>query len=337
MEGKKVVFFEVEDWEKKFFDDKLGSKAQIEFNSDRLTLDNIHLAESADVLAVFVYSDLSHQVLEHLQNLKGIATMSVGYDHIDLGEAMRRHITISNVPTYGPNTVAEHAMALMMALARNLFPSVERTKEAEYDYSGLSGWDIQGKTLGIVGTGKIGTIVARIAHGLGMKLIAFDPHPNQELVDKYSLEYLELPELLKRADVITLHVPMSETNKHLISREQFALMKKGVVLINTARGGLVDTDALLEALDNGTVAQAGIDVLEDEGLLKEEKEFFSSYFKLKDYQTALADHALMRHPNVIVTPHNAFNSKESLRNILQTTVENIEGLLEGDPINVVNK
>jgi D-lactate dehydrogenase len=225
----------------------------------------------------------------------------------------------------------------MLALARNLFPSVQRTKGEDYDYTGLSGWDVQGKTLGIVGTGKIGAVVAKIANGLGMKLIAFDPHPNQELVSKYGLEYLELPELLKRADVITLHVPMCEKNKHLLGKKEFAMVKKGVVLINTARGGLVDTDALLEALNDGTVAQAGIDVLEDEGLLKEEREFFSPYFKLKDYQTAMADHALMRHPNTIVTPHNAFNSKESLRNILHTTVENIEGLLDGDPINVVNK
>lgn len=338
MEGRtKVTFFEVEPWEKKFFEDRLGGKAELIFHDERLTEDNVDLARGSDYLGVFVYSDVSEKVLGSLTGVKGIATMSVGTDHIDLEETKKKKIIVANVPDYGPNTVAEHAMALLLSLSRNIVPSVDRTREGDYDYVGLSGWDLMGKTLGVVGTGKIGAHVARIANGLGMKLIAFDPHPNQELIDKFQVQYMELPELLKQADVITLHVPMSEENKHLLGPDEFKQMKDGVVVINTARGGLIDPDALLDALNSGKVAQAGLDVLEDEGLLKEEKEFFSPYFKLKDYQTTLINHALMRNPKVLVTPHNAFNSKEALHNILDTTVKNLEGMMEGSPVNVVEK
>ena len=336
MEGKKVIFFEVEPWEQEYFKDKLDG-VSLEFFPHRLTHDNLNEAEKANYLVSFIYSDLSHQTLDKLRDLKGIATMSVGTDHIDLEEAGRRRITVSNVPAYGPNTVAEHTMALLLALSRNIVPSVERTRQGVYEYFGLSGWDLKGKTLGIVGTGKIGAHVARIAYGLEMRLLGYDPMPNKELANRYELEYLSLPQLLHASDVVTVHVPLTAKNKHMISKEQFAQMKKGVVLLNTARGALVDVDALLEALEDGTVSQAGIDVLEDEGLLKEEKEFFSPYFKIKDYQTALANHKLMHHPKVLLTPHNAFNSKESLRNILETTIQNLQGMLSGDPVNVVGK
>lgn len=337
MEGKRVVCFEVEQWEQDYLKDKLGNKAELEFFNHRLTYDNLHEAAQANYIVSFIYSDLSHHTLDHLRNLKGIATMSVGTDHIDLTETTRRRINVSNVPAYGPNTVAEHTMALLLAMSRMIVPSVARTREGIYEYFGLTGWDLNGKTLGIIGTGKIGAVVAKIANGLGMRLMAYDPHPNPELKEKYGAEFVSLPQLFHGADVITIHVPLTKDNKHMLGKEQFKQMKKGVVLLNTARGGLVDPDALLEALDNGTVAQAGLDVLEDEGLLKEEKEFFSSYFKLNDYQTALADHKLMHHPKVLLTPHNAFNSKESLKNILDTTIANIEGMLTGDPVNVVEK
>lgn len=337
MEGKKVAVFEVEPWEQEFLKDKLQHKVELEFFNHRLTYDNMHEAASANYIVSFIYSDLSHQVLTHLHKLKGIATMSVGVDHIDLEEAASRKIVVSNVPAYGPNTVAEHTMALLLAMSRKIVESVERTRDGVYEYTGLSGWDLSGKTLAVVGTGKIGAHVAQIAHGLGMKLIGFDPHPNTELTEKFGLEYMPFNDVLGKADVITVHVPLTPENKHMLSTEQFKLMRRGVVILNTARGGLIDAGALLAALDDGTVAQAGIDVLEDEGLLKEEKQFFSPYFKLNDYQMAMADHALMRHPKVLLTPHNAFNSKESMRNILNTTVDNIEGMVSGDPINTVEK
>lgn len=337
MEGKRVVFFEVDAAEEDFFRTKLESKANLTFFPQRLTIDEVESAKSADYLVSFIYSDLSHQILEKIPHLKGIATMSVGVDHIDLQETGRRGIIVSNVPAYGPNTVAEHTIALLLALSRNIVPSVERTRAGEYEYAGLTGWDLNGKTLGIIGTGKIGAVVARIAQGLGMRVIGYDPHPNTDLTNKTGLEYMSLPQLLHTADVITIHIPLSADTKHMLGKEEFEQMRQGTVLLNTARGGLVDPQALVEALNNGTISQAGIDVLEDEGLLKEEKQFFSKYFDQTHYQTALADHALMRDPRVLVTPHNAFNSREALKNILQTTIENIEGMMHNDPVNIVEK
>lgn len=335
MRGK-IVFFEVEPWEEKVFQEKLGNNHELVFYPHRLTNDNVDEAKDAEYIVSFIYSDLSEKILDQLPKVKGIATMSVGTDHIGLDSATRRHIIVSNVAAYGPNTVAEHAIALLLAISRRIVDSVERTRQGVYEYSGLSGWDLKGKTLGIVGTGKIGAHVARIAHGLQMRLVGYDPHPNNELVANFGLEYMALPQLLQVSNVITIHVPLTKESKHMFAQEQFAMMKPGMVLINTARGALVDAGALLEALESGIIAQAGIDVLEDEGILKEEKEFFSKYFKLTDYQTALANHALMRHPNVIVTPHNAFNSKEALSNIIQTTVDNIKGMINGEPVNQIN-
>jgi D-lactate dehydrogenase len=337
MEGKKVVFFEVEPWEQDFFRDKLGGKADIEleFYNERLTHENVAKAATANYLVSFIYSDLSHVMLDQLPQLKGIVTMSVGTDHIDKVEAERRRIFVSNVPAYGPNTVAEHTVALLLALSRKIVPSVERTRAGTYEYKGLSGWDLQGKTLGVIGTGKIGSLVAKTATALGMKIVAYDPKPNNQLADQLGFSYVSLPELLPKADVITMHVPLTPESKHMLGEKEFAQMKRGVVIINSARGGLIDAGALVEALESGQVSEAGLDVLEDEGLLKEEKQFFSPFFKLQDYQTAMADHALMRHPRVLVTPHNAFNSKEALRNILQTTADNIEGQLNNDPVNTV--
>lgn len=337
MRKERIVFFEVEPWEQEFFRDKLGGKAELVFYPHRLTPDVVDEAEGADYIVSFIYSDLSSIVLDAVRGLKGVATMSVGTDHIDLDECERRRIVVSNVPSYGPNTVAQHAMALLLALSRKIVPSVNRTKREIYQYTGLTGWDLKGKTLGVIGTGKIGRTVAKMASGFDMRLIAYDPKPDQKLADELGLEYMSLQQLLHSADVITLHVPLIDSTRHMLNAETFKQMKPGMVVINTARGGLINPSALLDALDKGIVREAGIDVLEDEGLLKEEKQFFSRYFKMEDYQTALADHALMRHPNVIVTPHNAFNSKEALHNIMSTTVDNIESMLEGDPINEVEK
>lgn len=337
MEGKRVVFFEVEEWEQDFFRDKLGNKAELTFYPHRLTPDVVDEAARAEYVSTFIYSDLSHRVLDHLRNLKGIVTMSVGTDHIDLEECERRNINVANVPAYGPNTVAQHAMALLLALSRKIVPSVERTREGIYQYTGLTGWDLKGKTLGIIGTGKIGSTVAQMAKGFEMRLIAYDPKPNQQLGERLGMEYMSLQQVLHSADVITLHVPLIDQTKHMLNEEAFKQMKPGMVVINTARGALIDMNALLAALESGVVSEAGIDVLDDEGLLKEEKQFFSKYFQLEDYQNAMAEHALMRHPKVLVTPHNAFNSKEALRNIMQTTVDNLEGMLDGDLVNLVEK
>lgn len=335
METPRIAFFEVDPFQEAQFRDSLEGRAELVFYPHRLTFNAMEDALKADYIVCFIYSDLSGPMLDKLPDLKGIITMSVGTDHIDLEEATRRHILVANVPAYGPNTVAEHAMALLLAMARDLIHAVERTREGEYQFTGLKGWDIANKTLGIIGTGKIGARVAKAALGLEMKVVAYDPHPNQELTDKLGIEYMSLNELLAQADVITLHVPLTKETKYMLSKEQFALMKKGVVIINTARGGLIDPDALLEALESGIVCQAGLDVLEDEGLLKQSDNFHEKHMLEHDYIVALADHALMHHPNVILTPHSAFNSKESVHNIVDTSIKNIEGMLDKTPVNVL--
>ena len=337
MEKKKIVFFEVDEKEQEYFDDKLGGKAELVFYSHRLTPDVVDEAARANYITTFIYSDLSHKTIEHIRGLEGIVTMSAGTDHIDLGEAASRKIKVANIPAYGPNTVAQHALALLLALSRKIVPSVERTKKGVYEYAGLTGWDLKGRTLGIIGTGKIGATVARMAKGFDLRLVAYDPFPNKKLTEELGIEYMTLNQVLHTADIITLHVPLTKETKNLLGHEEFQQMKPGMVIINTARGALIDPDALLDALDKEIVSEAGIDVLDDEGLLKEEKQFFSKYFKLEDYQTAMAEHALMRHPKVLITPHNAFNSKEALQNIMLTTVENLEGMLSGDYMNIVEK
>jgi len=337
MEGKKVVFFEVEPWEQEYLKDKLQGKVDLEFFSHRLSYDNVHEAAQADYISSFIYSDLSHQVIDHLRKLKGIATMSVGVDHIDVEEAHRRGVIITNVPSYGPNTVAEHAMALLLSISRRIVESVERTRHGLFDYNGLAGWDLKGKTIGVIGTGKIGAHVVRIANGLDMKIIAYDPFPSEELTSKFGAEYMTLEKLLSQSDVITLHVPLTDKNKHMLSDKEFKQMKKGMTVINTARGALIDPEALVEALNNGTVKHAGIDVFEQESLLTEERQLKSRYFKLQEFQSAMTNHVLLHHPKVTATPHNAFNSEESIKNILDTTVDNVIGLVTGDPVNVVDK
>lgn len=333
----KISFFEVESSEQKFFEHHLSHTADLTFSDDRLTPENADIARHADIIVSFIYSDLSQATLDKLPQLKAIVSLSAGTNHIDLIEANRKSITVSNVPSYGPNTVAEHTIALLLAMSRNIVPSIERTKAGIYDYIGLTGWDVMDKTIGIIGTGKIGSHVARMSWGLQMDILAYDLKPNPDLTKKFGVKYVSLGELYSMSDIVTIHTPLVADNQHMIGEEEFNKMKKGVVLLNTARGGLIDAQALIDALDSGKVASAGLDVLDDERLLKEERQFFSKYFRMKDYQTVLADQALMRHPKVLVTPHNAFNSREALHNILETAVLDIKGIIEHNPINVVEK
>lgn len=331
-----MYFFELDKLQQDRCRKALESVASCVFVEDSLSKDNVDEYKDAEYIVCFIYSDLSAEVLDELPKLRGIITMSVGTDHIDLSEAAKREITVSNVPAYGANTVAEHTAALLLAISRRIIDSVQRTKEGDYDYSGLTGFDLADKSIAVLGTGKIGAHLIGILNGLRMKIYAYDPHPNLELVEKYGVEYMSFIEAISAADIITCHMPLNDHTRHILDREQFAKMKDGVVILNTARGGLINVPALLEALESGKVAYAGLDVLEEENLLREESELFSKHFNLKDYQLALANHALMKHPKVIVTPHNAFNSVEALDNILSTTIDNILAVLSGKPINSVS-
>jgi D-lactate dehydrogenase len=289
-----------------------------------------------EAVSTFIYSTLGQAVLERLPALKLIATRSTGYDHIDMAYCAARGVTVCNVPTYGENTVAEHVFALLLALSHRLIEAVERARSGPFSPEGLRGFDLEGKTLGVVGTGNIGRCVIRIAKGFGMRVIAFDALPDEEFAAQNGFAYVGFDELLSESDVITLHVPATPQTHHLLSAAAFARMKDGVVIINTARGEIIETRALIQTLTSGKVAAAGLDVLPDEPLIREEAELICSiYCDQHDLRNIVAGHILMRMRNVIVTPHSAFNTHEAVARIVKTTVDNIEAFAAGDPQNVV--
>lgn len=333
-----IAFFELSSsfehgaQEKKYIKEQLRSHA-LEFIEKPLEKSS----SKAKVLAVFIYSRITGKVLDKYPNVKLITTMSTGFEHIDLKECKKRGIVVCNVPAYGSHTVAEHAMALLLALAKNLVSAVERTREGNFSIKGLQGFDLKGKTIGIIGTGKIGKNMARFAGAFGMSVIAHDVYPDVKWAKQQSVKYVTLNELLKKSDVISIHVPESKETHHLINTKNIAKLKRGCILINTARGSIVQTQAILKGLTKGILAGAGLDVLEEECSIKEEKELLHDMFDKKcDVKTLLAEHMLLQHKNVIITPHSAFYTKEAVQSIIDTTISNIAGFLAGAPKNKVN-
>lgn len=291
---------------------------------------------SAEILSVFVHSRVTREILDAMPALKFIATRSTGYDHIDLDTCNARGILVSNVPRYGENTVAEHTFALILSLSRKIHKAYQRTIAGDFSLTNLEGFDLKGKTLGVVGAGSIGLHVIRIASGFGMRVIAYDVKPNPLIAEVLNFEYVSLEMLLQQADIITLHAPLLPSTYHLINAESIKLIKRGALLINTARGGLVDTEALLDALDQAILAGAGLDVLEGEELIEEEERLMRAPEAAESLRVLIRQHILLRRPDVVITPHMAFYSREARQRILATTVENIHNYLAGTPSNVVN-
>lgn len=310
--------------------------AVVDFQDEKIDKIPKEKLKEYDVISPFIYSEISADLLRDLKNLKLIATRSTGFDHIDLKAASQHDVAVANVPVYGSETVAEHTFALLLALARKIPQSVERTERGDFDLSGLQGFDLNKKTLGVIGTGEIGRNVVQIANGFDMNIIAFDPTPRDTLVKKYNVRYVKFDELIHQADIITLHVPYNKKTHHLINKANISQMKKGVYIVNTARGGLIDTEALLEGLVNGQIAGAGLDVLEGENFIQDELELLDKDISKENLEMLLEDHMLMKMDNVILTPHNAFNSREAILRILDTTVENISAFAEGAPVNLVS-
>jgi len=244
---------------------------------------------------------------------------------------------VANVPVYGENTVAEHVFGLLLTLSHKLDQAIDRTRKGDFSPRGLQGFDLYGKTFGVIGTGNIGMHAIRIAKGFGMEVLAFDIKPREDCARELGFRYVEMEDLLRQSDVISLHVPSTKKTRHMLSEREFDLMKPGVVIINTSRGGLIDTRALVRALAEGTVAGAGFDVLAEEPVIREEAELLRSvYQRSHNLEALLADHVLIRLRNVIVTPHSAFNTKEAVTKILETTVDNIQSFLAGETLNVVD-
>lgn len=295
------------------------------------------LNSKTEILGVFVDSIINKKVFSRLPNLKLIVTLSTGYDHIDLKEAKRRSIPVCNVPSYGDYTVAQHALMLILALSKKLFQSAKRVKEGDYDFHGLRGFDLQGKTIGIVGTGRIGFRLIQMLVGWDMNVIAYDPHPKKELTEQYNFTYVPFNKLLSSSDIISIHVPLLPTTHHLIDKSAIKKMKKGVHIINTARGGIIDSEALLWGLEHDIIGSAGLDVLEDEDLLEDPLKLLCGNCTKEHTRTSLMNNLIIDHPRTIVTPHNAFNTTEAVKRILDTSVENIKCFLRGETQNNVVK
>lgn len=330
-----VVFFETEDWERDYIRDSELQQYNPKIYRERLTEDTATLASDAEVVSVFIYSTLDKKVLDRMPKLKMIATRSTGYDHIDLAECGKRAIPVANVPYYGENTVAEHAFGLILSLSRKIYRAYMRTSRLDFSLEGLRGIDLKDKTIGVIGAGRIGLHVVRIAKGFGMEVLVYDVRHEQLLAEVLGFTYVPFEDILRRSDVISLHAPLNKATHHLINSGNIDLIKPGAILINTARGGLVETEALINALDRGIISGAGLDVFEGEEAVKEETALLARKLPNDQLRDLLLSYALLHRDNVVITPHIGFYSEEALRRIEETTVENILAFVHDHAQNII--
>lgn len=333
-----MMFFETGPW------DEAGLKAPDcglegpNYRSTRKKLQEVGDEELADltVASVFIGSRVDAEQLDRMPNVKLVCTRSTGYDHIDLEACRERGVSACNVPAYAEHTVAEHCFGLMLALSRKILKAHDRTRRGDFSLEGLSGFDLKGKTLGVVGAGAIGLRVVRIGVAMGMNVLAFDVRPQSLLSDVMQFRYVSLDEIFAESDIVSLHVPLLPQTRHMINRETIAKMKRGALLINTARGELVDTDALLEALASGQVGGAGLDVIEGEERIGDEAQMAAGGAPREALAVAVQRYALLNREDVVLTPHMAFYSREALERLLIVTCGNIRAFVEGEPRNVVS-
>jgi D-lactate dehydrogenase len=317
----KIAFFEVPQSEQEFFRSALSGQDLV-FYEGRLSMEHKEMTRDEEIICDFTSSIVNKEIIDMLPNLKLIATRSTGFDHIDVGYAATKGIKVCNVPAYGSETVAEFAFALLLTLSRKIREATTALKE-DGDYTvpkKVQGFDLDKKNLGVIGTGKIGKNVIKIARGFNMNVLAYDLYPDMNFAKENNFLYKTLPEVLAESDIITLHAPYTKENHYLINKNNISQMKKGAYLINTARGELVETAALVSALETGALAGAGLDVLEGE-----------RNFKKGDTIP------MLNLPNVVMTPHVAFDTREAEMRIMQTTVDNIKAFVAGTPINLVKQ
>lgn len=333
----KAVFFETTKEEKNRLSDLLKSlkSLEVDFCEKKLQMENVQIAKDAEIISVFINSEVNSEIITSLPKLQLITTQSTGFDHIDLKFAKEKGIKVANVPSYGSRTVAEFTFGLILNLSRKIFDARKQLLDGNFDTQELRGFDLCGKTLGVVGTGRIGKNVVKIANGFEMKIVAHDMFPDNEFAKKMSFDYVNLGELLSRSDIVTLHTPYNESTYHLINKDNIHFFKKGAYLINTGRGELVETGALLGALTSNYLAGAGLDVLESERQLKEKGLMFAKNSDNKDFKTLFENYALINMSNVVVTPHVAFYSEEAEQEIKKTTIENIRCFLNDAPQNLL--
>lgn len=330
----KIVVFDSDPTVRTVFDPALAGMEVI-YDDGPVSKDVLTAHADAEIVSLFVSSIFRKEHIDLVPKLRYIVARSTGVDHIDYAYAREKGIIVCNVPKYGQRTVAEFTFALMLSLSRQLQEAAYHVRiEGKFDIAALEGFELFGKTLGVVGTGSIGRTVVRIAQGFGMRVRMFDMHPDSALENEEAT-YVPLDRLLSESDIVTLHVPYTPKNHHMLNSDTIAKMKPGSYLINTARGELIDTQALLEALQSGRIAGAGLDVLEGERGLKAEMELVRSSGSINELQSVVEDHLLIDTPHVIVTPHIAFFTREAYKEILATSLDNITQCIAGTPANEV--
>lgn len=318
---KRVAFFDTKPYDKKWFD-RLDKSFEITYFEDKLNSDTAILCKGFDAVIAFVNDNIDSDTVQKLikYNVKAVAMRCSGYNNIDF-KAIGNKIPVLRVPVYSPYAVAEHAMALFLCLNRKINKAYNRTREFNFSINGLQGFDLNGKTAGIIGTGQIGRIFIKICKGFGMNILAYDPFP----IKNPDFEYTDLDTLYKKSDIISLHCPLTPESRHILNADSFSKMKDSVYIINTSRGGLIESESLLDALKSGKIAGAGLDVYEEESEL-----FF------EDYSSRIIDDdilsLLVSLPNVIITSHQAFLTDEALKNIAEITIGNLNDFFAGRPL-----
>ena len=292
-----------------------------------LDLSTVALARGHDAVCIFVNDQADAAVLQELKNagVRLVALRSAGFNNVDIAEAQRLGMPVVRVPEYSPYAVAEHAMCLILALNRKIHRAYARVRELNFSLEGLIGFDLHGATVGVIGTGRIGTAMVRILHGFGAQILTYDPYPNERLVERYGVRYVALPELYAASSVITLHCPLTPETYHLIDTDAFAQMRPDAILIKTGRGALINSRALITALKAGRIGGAGLDVYEEE-----EGVFFHDLSQRVLHDDVLA--RLLTFPNVLITSHQGFLTREALSNIAATTLANITAYEKGDEL-----
>ncbi len=311
----KIAFFDAKDYDKNsFMKSNEDGRFDIRYFETRLSEDTCRLAQGCDAVCVFVNDDINKNVIDELvkMGIKLIALRCAGYNNVDIEYAYEK-IHIVRVPAYSPYAVAEHAMALLLTSIRRIHKAYIRTRDFNFSLNGLTGFDLHGKTVGVVGTGKIGRVFIDICRGFGMNVIAYDKFP----AEGSGIEYVSMDDLWQRSDIISFHCPLTDENHHIVNKDSIAKMKKGVVIINTSRGALIDTDSLVEGIKERKIGAACLDVYEEESNV-----FFHDYSGHIVDDDTLA--RLISMPNVIVTSHQAFLTEEALTNIADTTLSNVD-------------
>ncbi len=319
---KKVAFFDTKQYDREWFD-KLDKSFEIRYFEEKLNPENAALAAGFDGAVAFVNDKINSKTIRTLteNGVKVLAMRCAGYNNINFKAAHENDLTVLRVPVYSPYAVAEHTMALFLTLNRKIHKAYNRTRDFNFSLTGLTGFDLHGRTMGVIGTGKIGQIFIKICQGFGMKVIAYDPYPMKEPF----FEYASLERIYAESDAISLHCPLTEENHHLLDKAAFERMRDGVFILNTSRGGLIDSEALLDALKSRKIAGAGLDVYEEEALL---------FFEDRS-DTIISDDILARLvslPNVILTSHQAFLTEDALKNIAEITIGNLEDYFAGRPL-----